>query len=178
MQPKTYLLSGGLLAVGLLVLFVALLDAESPQARHLSAAQGYVFATTSASVGGLAPGTASQDPEMHRPSPYSAWASGYIGSLSSGDCKGIASGDRAWCDTNDCKGIASHDRTWCDTNDCKGVATSDRTWCESSLCKAWATSDRTWCDDNDCKGVATKDRTWCESPQCKAIASSDRTWCP
>lgn len=107
-----------------------------------------------------------------------AWSGGWIASLSSGDCKGIASGDRSWCDTDDCKGIASKDRSWCDSNDCKGVASGDRSWCESSLCKGWASGDRTWCDSNDCKGVASKDRSWCDSGQCKAIASGDRSWCP
>ncbi|MBW1879298.1 MAG: hypothetical protein JRI25_03095 [Deltaproteobacteria bacterium] len=178
MESKMYLASGGLLAVGLLVLFVALQDAELPQPQRASPWHGHLLATTSASVGAFATGAATESRANSRPSPYSAWASGYIASLSNGDCKGIASGERTWCDTNDCKGIASGDRTWCDTTDCKGVATKDRTWCESSLCKAWATGDRTWCDDNDCKGVATRDRTWCDSAQCKAIASGDRTWCP
>ena len=108
----------------------------------------------------------------------SGWGGDWIASLSSNDCKGIASGDRTWCDTNDCRAIASGDRTWCDSNDCRGVASKDRTWCETNLCKGWASADRTWCDTNDCKGVASKDRTWCDSAQCKAIASADRTWCP
>ncbi len=108
----------------------------------------------------------------------SGWGGDWIAKLSSGDCKGIASGDRSWCDTNDCKGIASGDRSWCDSNDCKGVAAKDRSWCQTSLCKGWASGDRTWCDTNDCKGVASKDRSWCDSAQCKAIASGDRSWCP
>jgi len=178
MEPKTFLASGGLVAVGMLVLFVALLGVDAPRPRHAPLWQGHILATTSASVGAFAPLTSSDRPPTSRPSPYSVWVSGYIASLSPGDCKGIASHDRGWCDTNDCKGIASGDRTWCDTDDCKGVATRDRTWCESSLCKAWATGDRTWCDDNDCKGVATRDRTWCDSAQCKAIATGDRSWCP
>ena len=41
------------------------------------------------------------------------WSSGYIGSLSSSDCKGIASKDKSYCDTNDCKGIASGDKSYC-----------------------------------------------------------------
>jgi hypothetical protein len=50
------------------------------------------------------------------------WSSSYISSLSSGDCKGIASKDKSWCTTNDCKGIASGDKSWCQSNDCKGVS--------------------------------------------------------
>ena len=106
------------------------------------------------------------------------WSEEWISSLSSGDCKGIATGDRSWCTTRDCKGIASGDRSWCESRDCKGVASGDRSWCESKLCKAWASKDRSWCGSSDCKGVASGDRSWCKSKQCKAIATKDRSWCP
>ncbi|HNO26416.1 MAG TPA: hypothetical protein PKK94_25775, partial [Leptospiraceae bacterium] len=43
-----------------------------------------------------------------------------VSDISSGDCKGIASGDKSWCTTNDCKGIASKDKSWCKSSDCKG----------------------------------------------------------
>src|SRR5579863_10038003 len=77
------------------------------------------------------------------------WTDGWIAHLSSGDCKGIASHDKSWCDTNDCKGIASGDKSRCDSSDCKGVASHDKSWCSGNLCKGWASKDKSWCNDSD-----------------------------
>lgn len=73
------------------------------------------------------------------------WGSNWISKLSSSDCKGIASGDRSYCQTDDCKAIASKDRSRCRTRDCKGVASGDRSWCTSRQCKAIASKDRSFC---------------------------------
>ena len=129
-------------------------------------------------LGASEPDAASTHPPESAVDVTNGWGDNWVSSLSSGDCKGIATGDRSWCTTRDCKGIASGDRSWCESRDCKGVTTGDRSWCESKLCKAWATKDRSWCGNADCKGIATGDRSWCKSRQCKAIATKDRSWCP
>jgi len=105
------------------------------------------------------------------------WPADYIARLSEADCKGIATSDRAWCETNDCRGIASKDRAYCDSNDCRGVALGDRAYCDTALCRAWALKDRAYCDNNDCRGVALGDFAYCDSAQCKAIARKDPAYC-
>ena len=142
MDPRAPYAFGGLIVAAGLVLVAAV--PRTPHAgthRQEVGQQALVSSVVMAPV--LHQGT-DRDVEVTTAAP-SAWSGDWIASLSSNDCKGIASGDRTWCDSNDCKGIASGDRTWCDSNDCRGVASTDRTWCDSAQCKAIASGDRTWC---------------------------------
>ena len=97
--------------------------------------------------------------------------------LSVNDCKGIASGDKSYCDTNDCKGIATEDKSYCATADCKGIAVKDKSYCKSGDCKGIATGDKTYCETNDCKGIALKDTSYCDSKACRAIIRESSSDC-
>src|SRR5688500_1214505 len=90
------------------------------------------------------PGTASG--EVASDAVMQAWGGDFFKSMSGSDCKGIASGDKSYCNGNFCKGIASGDKSYCDDNDCKGVASKDKSYCDSNTCKAWATGDKSYCD--------------------------------
>jgi hypothetical protein len=108
----------------------------------------------------------------------SSWGSSWVANLSSGDCKGIAEKNSAWCDSDDCKGIADGNSSWCSTGDCKGVVEKNSSWCDSDLCEAWADGNSSWCDNGDCKGIVEKNSSWCDSAACKAIADGNSSWCP
>jgi hypothetical protein len=43
----------------------------------------------------------------------SGWSDDYISTLSSKDCKGIASGQKSYCKSKQCKATASGERSYC-----------------------------------------------------------------
>ena len=106
------------------------------------------------------------------------WSEDWLARISRGDCKGIASKDRSWCDTEDCRAIATGTYGLCETDDCRALVRGIRQECATELCAGWAAKDRGWCGSNaDCKGVASGDKNWCVSDACRAITTGDVTWC-
>ena len=74
-----------------------------------------------------------------------SWDAQFFKRLSASDCRGIASGDKSWCQSSTCRAIASRDKSWCDDSECRGVASGDKSWCESGNCRAVASRDKSWC---------------------------------
>jgi hypothetical protein len=107
-----------------------------------------------------------------------SWGSSFFSNMSSGDCRGIASHESVYCDTNMCRGIASRESVYCDDDNCRGVAKGESVYCSSSLCRAWASHESVYCDFDDCRGVANRESVYCNSPQCRAIASGESVYCP
>jgi hypothetical protein len=96
---------------------------------------------------------------------------------SSGDCRGIASGNSGLCSSSDCRGIASHNSGLCSSNECRGIASHNSGLCDSNDCRGIASGNSGLCSSSDCRGIASHNSGLCDSTRCRAVASGNSGLC-
>jgi hypothetical protein len=91
------------------------------------------------------------------------------GSLSHSDLKSVDAASPVLNTRNNCRGVAQGVYAYCDTGDCRGVVTNNIGFCVNDDCRAIIWGNIGYCRTNDCKAVVFKNMGLCDSKNCEAV---------